>query len=105
LQVTDGWSTLHFKSDTFPLQPGGWQVWIFAPAEGSVIASGDELLLAGQGFHYEEHRHGEDLEWSSSLTGGLGRGPRVVTSLTPGEHTITASFQGVSAMVQVSVRD
>lgn len=105
LQVTDGWSTLHLKSDTFPLESGGWQVWIFAPAEGSVIASGDELLLAGQGYHSEEHMHGEDLEWSSSLTGGLGRGARVITSLTPGEQTITARFEGVSAEVQVSVRE
>jgi hypothetical protein len=105
LHVTDGWSSQQFTSDTFPLEPGGWQVWILAPANGSVIRAGDELLLAGQGYHLEEHRHGEDLEWSSSLTGGLGDGARRITTLTPGEHIITASLEGVSAQVQVSVRE
>jgi hypothetical protein len=105
LQVTDGWSTQQFKSVTFPLEQGGWQVWILSPADGSVLTASDELLLAGQGFHYEEHRHGDDLEWSSSLTGGLGHGTRVLTTLTPGEHVVTARLEGASAQVHVSVRE
>ncbi|MEW1841207.1 hypothetical protein AB0392_24965 [Nonomuraea angiospora] len=100
LQVTDGWSTVVRRS-TVQLPKGGWQVWILAPAEGEEVPADEPVLLAGQAFHLEEHRPSEDLIWSSSLSGGLGSGSRVLAALEPGEHVITARLGEASASVTI----
>jgi hypothetical protein len=101
LQVTDGWSTVVSRSAVVHLPEGGWQVWILAPADGEEISAGEPVLLAGQAFHLEEHRPGGELLWSSSLTGGLGAGSRVLAALEPGEHVITARLDEASASVTI----
>ena len=101
LQVTDGWSTVERRSPAIQLPEGGWQVWILAPVDREEVPSDEPVLLAGQAFHLEEHRHSKDLAWSSSLTGGLGSGSRVLTALAPGEHVITARLDEASASVTI----
>jgi hypothetical protein len=70
-----------------------------------VILAGEPVLLAAQGYHLEERRPGfDEIEWTSSLGGGLGTGARVLTALERGEHRITATLYGVAADVIVSLR-
>ncbi len=104
LLVSDGWHTERVVSDPVALEPGGWQVWVMAPRDGSILTVGETVLLAGQAFHLEEHQAGDDLTWTSSLTGGLGDGARVLTALTEGDHEITARRGEASASVRVTVR-
>jgi hypothetical protein len=62
------------------------------------------VLLAAQSYHLEERRASFDnIEWTSSTGGGLSTGARLLATLEPGEHTITASMYGVAATVVVSV--
>jgi hypothetical protein len=104
LIVTDGFHTQRIRSDAYEVEPKGWVLWILSPPPGAALPAGEPVLLAAQGYHFEERRAGfDDIEWESSAGGGLGRGARVLATLEPGEHTITARMYDVAAEVHVSV--
>lgn len=101
LLVSDGLRTERLSSPAYELEPGGWAVWILAPPDGAEVAAGQPLTLAAQAYHREEHTVSEAVDWSSSLTGGLGTGSRLPVSLQPGEHIITAAVEGADARIRV----
>jgi hypothetical protein len=104
LIVTDGFHTRRVRSGGYDVEPKGWVLWILSPSTGATIPAGERVLLAAQGYHFEERRAGlDDIEWESSTGGGLGTGARVLAALEPGEQTISARMYGVRAEVPVSV--
>lgn len=104
LAVTDGFRTIHVRSDPYSVEPKGWLLWILSPASGAVVDRDDPVLLAAQGYHVEERRPSfDEITWSSSIDGQVGHGAQVAVTLSPGDHTITAAANGVSAEVVVSV--
>jgi len=104
LIVTDGIHTHRIRSDPYAVEPKGWVLWILSPAPGAQLPPGEPALLAAQGYQFEERRAGfDDIEWRSSLGGGLGTGAKLLAALEPGEHTISARRHGVTAEVTVSV--
>jgi hypothetical protein len=104
LIVTDGFHTRRIRSDAYQVSPKGWALWILSPAAGASLPAEQPVLLAAQGFHFEERRAGfDDIEWESSGTGDLGTGARLLAMLEPGEHTIVARMYGTTAEVNVSV--
>lgn len=104
LIATDGFHTQRIRSDAYDVEPKGWVLWILSPPAGARLPAGEPVQLAAQGYHFEERRGGLDgIEWESSAGGGLGTGARVLATLEPGEHTITARMYDVTAEVTVSV--
>jgi hypothetical protein len=88
--VTDGVNTSVAESPTFSVPDKGYRAMILTPNDGASITSEDTVYLQGQGFHFEEQRPElEDLTWTSSLDGELGRGAIVGVRLSPGRHEIT----------------
>lgn len=105
LAVTDGFRTPRLRSQEYEVTPKGWALWILSPPSGAALTADEPVLLAAQGYHFEERQPGFDaITWRSSLDGGLGEGAQVVSVLRPGDHTIVAEGFGASAEVQVSVR-
>ena len=103
LIVTDGFHTRRTRSDTYKVEPKGWVLWILSPPPGAKLMAGQPVQLAAQGYHFEEHRaRFDDIEWFSSA-GGLGTGGRVLATFEPGEQTITAQMDELTADVRVSV--
>ncbi len=104
LVVTDGFHTRRVCSDTYEVKTKGWVLWILSPAPGARLPAGERVLLAAQGYHFEERRAGlDDIAWESSTGGRLGAGARVFAVLEPGEQTITARMYDVIAEAPVSV--
>jgi hypothetical protein len=68
---------------------------ITEPADGSVVAFGVPLTLAGTGSDPEDGAlSGDALTWSSDLDGPLGTGLSVVRGdLSPGAHTVTLTAE------------
>jgi hypothetical protein len=104
LVVSDGFHTTHTRSPEYKVEPKGWRLWVLSPATGATFRAGTPALLAAQAFHLEERRPATDpIVWTSSRDGGLGEGAQVPVTLSPGEHTITATVAGASAEVSVTV--
>lgn len=104
LIVSDGFHTTRTRSEEYRVTPKGWALWILSPADGATLSSSAPVLLAAQGHHYEARRPGsEPIAWTSSLDGGLGEGQQVPATLSPGDHTITATMSGISSEVRVTV--
>lgn len=103
LIVTDGFTSARLRSPSFAVAPKGWVLWILAPAAAAIV-SGNVVRLAAQAYHLEERRPAfDDINWTSSVDGSLGTGARLVASLTPGQHRLTASRHEVTAAVDVTV--
>ncbi len=106
LRVTDGLRTIALHSDPYEVEPKGWTLWILAPADGATLAAGRPVVLAAQAYHVEERQPSlEGIRWSSSADGDLGSGARVETLLSVGEHRLTATANGQTAEVAVTVND
>jgi hypothetical protein len=104
LVVSDGFHTERFRSDAYKVEPKGWVLWILSPSAGARLPAGEPVLLAAQGYHFEERRPNPDnIDWESSVGGALGAGARVLAALEPGEQTIIAKTHDVTAEVPVSV--
>lgn len=57
-----------------------------------------------RGITLEERRPGfEDIHWTSSVDGALGTGARVLATLTPGRHRITATMYDMTSAVTVTI--
>ncbi len=77
---------------------------ILAPVSGSVVDPESTVSVAAQGYHVEEHRPSfDEITWSSSLDGYVGQGAQLVATLSPGDHTITATTHGVSTDINLTV--
>jgi len=104
LAVTDGFRTTRVRSPEYSVKPKGWLLWILAPVSGSVVDPESTVSLAAQGYHVEEHRPSfDEITWSSSLDGYVGQGAQLVATLSPGDHTITATAHGVSTDINLTV--
>jgi hypothetical protein len=91
VKTTDGVHTISTVSEPFPLPVKPCLAMILAPETGLRVEQGTAVQLQGQGYWLEEHRaEFENLFWSSSIAGGLGRGSSVeVDGLESGTHEIT----------------
>lgn len=104
LIVTDGFTTRRLRSGAYELERRGWVIWIFSPVPGATLRSTQAATLAAQAYQLEEHRAGfDEIQWSSSLDGGLGVGAQLEAELSVGDHIVTAALHGVSAEVAVTV--
>ena len=104
LIVTDGSHTQRIRSDAYEVERKGWVLSIFSPAAGAKLPGEQPVLLVAQGYHLEERRASfENIEWTSSVGGGLGTGARLLATLGRGEHTITARMNDVATTVVISV--
>ncbi|MEM8562243.1 MAG: DUF6531 domain-containing protein [Pseudomonadota bacterium] len=83
------------------------QVSISSPSDGTVITSGNSVTLSGSSSDPEDGDLTGSMTWSSNLDGALGTGTGVVvSSLSTGNHNITASVTdsgGLSASDAVSL--
>ncbi|MBI3092592.1 MAG: S8 family serine peptidase [Candidatus Tectomicrobia bacterium] len=66
-------------------------VSITSPADGATFASGATILFEGTASDTEDGDLTAVLAWSSSIDGPLGTGGSFSTTLSDGNHTITAS--------------
>jgi hypothetical protein len=89
--ATDGVNTIVAESPSFAVPVKPCRAMILAPEDGSSFAIGELVLLQGQGYYLEEQQaETEELVWTSSQAGELGRGMTVeVKGLSPGLHRIT----------------
>ncbi len=89
--ATDGINTSTAVSEPFSVALKPCRAMILAPVDGSTVRPGELVRLVGQGYWLEEGRtEREALIWTSSCAGELGRGTVVdLSTLTPGEHSIT----------------
>jgi hypothetical protein len=87
---SDGFNTVQATTAPFELPLRPCQAFIVAPLEGERFYSGETVVLRGQGYWMEEDRpEMEELTWSSSLDGELGRGATVSVALRRGQHSVT----------------
>lgn len=104
LFATDGFHTRRIRSDAYQVDPKGWVLWILSPAPSATLPAEQPVVLAAQGYHFEERRASfDDIEWESSVTGALGTGARLLAMLEPGEHTLIARMYATTAEVTVTV--
>lgn len=89
--ATDGVNTVTYTSTPFQVDVKPCIAMIFLPQDGATFASESSILFQGQGFYMEESKaETEDLIWTSSKDGELGRGAILQTGrLSPGPHDIT----------------
>ena len=105
LVVTDGFHTHRVRSGVYEVEPKGWVLRILSLSPGATLPAGKPVVLAAQGYHFEERRAGfEPIEWESSTGGRLGSGARLLATLEPGEQTISARMYNVIAEVLVTVK-
>jgi len=88
--ATDGINSASDDSDApFSVPNHLPTVEILEPRTDVFIALGDPLTLVGQGFDADDGSLlGDQLEWTSDLSGPLGTGPRVSPDLPVGSHAI-----------------
>ena len=88
--ATDGVNTTTSISMPFQVEIKPCKAMIFSPEDGAAFAIKSHILFQGQGFYMEETKaETEDLVWTSSIDGELGRGALVQTKeLSAGRHEI-----------------
>ncbi|MCG8316047.1 MAG: fibronectin type III domain-containing protein [Pseudomonadales bacterium] len=77
-------------------------ITISSPADGLIIEEGFELMFQGDAYDEEDGDLTDSILWASSLDGSLSN----FTTLTVGEHLITASVsdsEGLSASMQLTL--
>ncbi len=91
--ATDGINAAEGDSAEFIVPAKPPEVFISELEDGGVIAAGHEVVLDGDALDLQDDDIPEShLQWSSNLSGVLGRGtPLKVTGLPLGLHTITLS--------------
>lgn len=89
-------------------------VTIDAPADGTVVTGGTEIVLVGTAEDYEDGTLSGSIQWSSDIDGSLGSGSSANVTLSGGTpavvHVITASVtdsagQSAEASILVTVDD
>jgi hypothetical protein len=107
--ASDGINTARAETAAFAVPIKPLFCSIQSPREGDVVSSDTPVWLLGQAFDKQSRQlETDDLVWTSSRQGELGRGGQVVASLRRGEHTITlragTGDRAGQASVSVSVR-
>ncbi len=89
--ATDGINTSRSQSAAFSVPVKPCMAMILSPEDGATFQPGEEVLLRGQGFYLEEQApETNELTWSSSIDGELGRGMSLLLKkLSTGVHKIT----------------
>ncbi len=90
--VSDGFRTGVSESGLFSIAPKPPLATILRPLEGETFLQHDAIALEAVGFDLEDGMlGGTSLVWTSSASGALGTGRRLVldAGLDPGDHTIT----------------
>jgi hypothetical protein len=88
--ASDGVRTARAETRVVRAPPKPLFAIIQSPADGQRIAAGTTVWLQGQAYNREtEAPELEELVWTSSVQGELGRGSQLVVELMPGQHTIT----------------
>jgi hypothetical protein len=88
--ASDGVRTARAETRVVRAPPKPLFAIIQSPADGQRIAAGTTVWLQGQAYNREtEAPELEELVWTSSVQGELGRGSQLVVEPMPGQHTIT----------------
>jgi YD repeat-containing protein len=84
---------------------------LLSPSEGSRFEQGEAVTLNATAIDEQDSDLSNTITWTSSLDGHLGSGtPLTLTSLTAGQHTLTATVTDsdnntVTATVMISITD
>lgn len=90
LVVSDGLRTVTVESDPWALAPSGWVGAILTPPDGSSVAAGRPVHLAGQAIELEARRWADgELQWSAEGLGALGVGRQIEVAFPPGVYQIS----------------
>ncbi len=91
ISATDGVNTTDDVSDApFTVGRKAPMAFILSPEDGARFFPGQAIWLEGRAFDLEDGALGDAaLQWSSDRDGVLGTGKLLMTSLSPGKHTIT----------------
>jgi hypothetical protein len=101
--ATDGVNTSEAESRAFSIPEKGVRATILTPENGASVSAREAVWLHGQGYHLEELRPElEDLTWSSSIDGELGRGSTVEVRLSEGQHAIMLRAGEDTAQISLS---
>jgi RHS repeat-associated protein len=79
---------------------------IHAPAQDAVVSVGGTISLVGSASDIEEGDISSALQWTSDISGSLGQGASVLTTLPEGTHVISATVvdsEGASASENLSL--
>lgn len=89
--ATDGVNTAAAVSEPFERRIQPCYAMILSPENNAAFARGEPVRLQGQGYYLEEREPEiEQLDWTSSQDGPLGRGAVLeLRTLTQGSHEIT----------------
>jgi hypothetical protein len=88
--ASDGIRTERSETRTVHAPPKPLFAIIQSPATGDEPIAGTPVWLQGQAYDREAERPAmDDLVWTSSLQGELGRGAQLAVELVAGQHTIT----------------
>jgi hypothetical protein len=102
--ATDGTLTSSVDSPVVRLARRPCIPTILEPADGAELVADTPILLHGQGYYLEERRvELEQLAWSSSLDGALGRGAVLQAALRPGRHRISLEAGSGKRRAETSV--
>ncbi len=89
-----GWGLVNAAAAAgVPEEPGNYPptVTITSPADGDTFDSGASILFEGTASDTEDGDLTASLVWTSDIDGQIGTGGSFSTTLTDGNHTITAS--------------
>lgn len=89
--VTDGVLTGIGTSRALKVKAKPPLVSIASPVAGAAFTAGETVQLIASVTDQQDARVGDDVSWSSSVQGELGRGAALSTQLDPGTHVLTAS--------------
>jgi hypothetical protein len=104
LVVTDGLRTINVDSGPWALPRTGWVGTILTPTDGTAVAAGRMVHLAGQAIEIELRQWAdEQLEWHVGGLGSLGRGRQVEVLLPAGSHQVELRLDG-RVLASITVR-
>ncbi len=95
---------------TVTVTNNGPVVAITAPADGAAYNEGAAITFKGTAEDVEDGTLSGKIGWTSNLSGAIGTGASVTTTLQPGTHTITADVTDshgatATASVEVTIED
>ncbi|MGR9117258.1 MAG: Ig-like domain-containing protein, partial [Gammaproteobacteria bacterium] len=95
-----GWSSADQPANTAPT------IAITSPANGSGFTEGENITFMATASDSEDGDLSPSITWESNLDGNIGTGPSIVSSLSLGDHLITAGVtdsNGTHQENQISV--
>lgn len=105
VMVTDGFSTIEAESAPFEITTKGMRPTILSPHDQATVPADTEIHLVGQGYHFELGEFANDeLVWSVSGLGEVGKGSLASIELGAGYHEISLTAGGNTASISVLAR-